>query len=960
MFSGYRMSARTQLEEWVIEKLSPLKDERMVVLRDPQRLIRPDARAVDGWAAENHFNALLCSGNFRFRIWFEPKKEDTTVNLLLVDQTRDPEPSLKTYAPPLFYPDFLALTSHQARLRITLRDFLSHTTDDSRWPELINERNMSRLVLENLDGVLEAHQHLRDVDERFTDTDLYKIVLGAMLGINPFRNPTPMEVRRLCIEQHSRLDEVRQFLPEKVTEVLIKAIESAEAPFKWYLRFDHHLVTRAFTLSLILHQYDGLDHRLLLTNFDSSLGDLREIEPATLDQVGKEHLEAEPDHLSADVADLEQFIREDSAHVRLLFKDLLKIHDRNQAVKVLKTEKLSPMVRSMAMAALLADLLANMTVDRHKEVLDILDQEEAELETQMDLFETKQKEPLPLILRRPSEDWTRLKETYRLVHKTFALVNKAKKEAHQLLVAKPQDLFFERFDRAWRKDGLSKLDFYISDIARILRLDQTKPLPDRLLWNEFRNLWKKARERFDVLQDQVGKDMAKFEEKFQDLYSSHYTQWIQDDKAPVIFTHQFVPRFIKSHWDPRMGQKAYLLIFDGMRVEAWQEFLLPIFLERFEVLEERPGSAILPTETDLTRKAISAGCLPNQFISKRESDLLEAAVKKHIGYNLKLQVEKDDDDAATGIVVRYTSPLLKVVIFGFSDKNLHNNMQDLAFIYRKTVRAIIEEDVRSVLGQIEDDAVIFVTSDHGFMPTGKRRFRISENDVANHRDVNHLNARLQQEIVGRERQAMVQFPAAHLGIPTQTKGGQGFAHLAFPRPGFTFQRPKHGRDPDKYTHGGLSPAECLIPVVCLGPKRERSLPLQIEGLSVQGSLMESEEVTLLLTLAGSAHDLKLQLDVVDAERTLVQDRTELFHRDQQTYRLPWSLPMVEKPTTEEMEAAAAERTVTVTVRYRYGGKNHRTSKTLDVRILLDRHRLRRPGTSKLDAVLGMMPRKVRQ
>jgi len=286
-------------------------------------------------------------------------------------------------------------------------------------------------------------------------------------------------------------------------------------------------------------------------------------------------------------------------------------------------------------------------------------------------------------------------------------------------------------------------------------------------------------------------------------------------------------------------------------------------------------------------------------------------------------------------------------------------MQDLAFIYRKTVRAIIEEDVRSVLRQIEDDAVIFVTSDHGFMPTGKRRLRISENDIANNQDVNYLNARLQQELVGRERQAMVQFPADDLGIPTKTKGGQSFAHMAFPRPGFTFQRPKHGRDPDKYTHGGMSPAECLIPVVCLGPKRERSLPLQIEDLSVQGSLMEGEEVTLVLTLAGSAHDLKLQLDVVDAERTLVQDRTELFRRDQQTFRLPWRLPIVERSTSEEMEAAAAERTVTVTVRYRFAGKSHRTSKTLDVRILLDRQRLRSPGTSKLDAVLGMMPRKIR-
>jgi hypothetical protein len=813
--------------------------------------------------------------------------------------------------------------------------------------------------LENLDGVLEAHRHLRQLDERFTDTDLYKIILGGMLSINPFCRPTPMEVRRLCIEQHDRLDEVRKFLPEKVTDVLIKSIESAEAPFKWYLRYDHDLVTRAFTLSLLLHQYKGFDHKLLLTNFDPALKDLREIEPKTLDQVGKEHLAAEPDRLSADVAELERFLKEDPARVKLLFSELLGIHDRKKAIMVLKAEKLSPMVRSVAMAALLADLLANKGIDLHKEVLDILDQEEAELEPPEDLFETKQKEPLPLVLRRPSEDWAQLKATYRLVHDTLALITRIKEEAHKLLVAKSHELSFEQFDQVWRKDGVCKLDYYLSAIARTLRLDQTKPLSDRLLWDEFRKLWEKARERFKLLQEQAEKNLAKFQERFQDLYSHHYVQWIKDPEAPAIFTHQFVPRFLKSHWDPQKGQKAYLLIFDGMRVDAWQEFLLPLFLERFEVLEERPGSAILPTETHFSRKAISAGCLPNQFVSAKENVLLEKAVKEHLGYDLKLRVEKDDDHVAAGISVRYASPLLDVVIFNFSDKNLHNNTQDLAFIYSKTIRAIIEEDVRSVLRQIEDDALIFVTSDHGFIPTGNRRIRIAETEIVNNQDVTHLVARLQEELVSRRRQATVHFSATDLAIPNQTKRGYSFTQVAFPRPGFTFQRPKHFREPDKYTHGGLSPAECIIPMVCLGPKPERGLPVEIESLSVQGSLLEGEQVILLLTLAGSARNVKLQIDVVDADRAVVQDRTEIFRRDQQTYRLPWRLPIIKEATQEEIEAAAANRTVSVTVKYRYLGKPHRTSRALDVRVLLDRQRLRRPGTSKLDAVLGMMPRKVR-
>ncbi len=48
------------------------------------------------------------------------------------------------------------------------------------------------LILENLPQALQSHAQLRDVDEhRFTDSDLYKIVLGATLGINPFHKIHP-------------------------------------------------------------------------------------------------------------------------------------------------------------------------------------------------------------------------------------------------------------------------------------------------------------------------------------------------------------------------------------------------------------------------------------------------------------------------------------------------------------------------------------------------------------------------------------------------------------------------------------------------------------------------------------------------------------------------------------------------------------------------------------------------
>ena len=456
--------------------------------------------------------------------------------------------------------------------------------------------------------------------------------------------------------------------------------------------------------------------------------------------------------------------------------------------------------------------------------------------------------------------------------------------------------------------------------------------------------------------DNILQDLSTIDRCFQDLYAENYVASINRIDAPVIFTHQFIPRFLKKHWDPKNDPKAYILIFDGLRVDAWQEFLLPVFAERFEVIEEMPGSAIIPTETNLTRKAISAGCLPVEFVGTKENDLLKAAVKKHLGTDINLKVEKEDDDVAAGITVRYTSDRLEMVIFNFTDKKLHNETSDLAFLYRQNVQAIISQDVRSVLRKIEDDALIFVTSDHGFIPTSDKVINIHDDEVADNRDVKTLNSRLQSRLDDRRAKETVQFEAMDLCIPAQTKGGKSFAIVAFPRPKFTLKRPKHSRPPDKYTHGGISMAECLIPVVCLGPKPKDRLPIYIYDLQLLGSLMEGDEVTLILNVAGTARNVRLLINV---DQEGIQERTEFFPGGQRSYRIGWRLPVIDTPEQDEIEAGSANRIVTVTVRYHYKGKSYRTSKTVDVKIHLDSNRLRRRISTKLDIVLGMIPKGLR-
>ena len=96
--------------------------------------------------------------------------------------------------------------------------------------------------------------------------------------------------------------------------------------------------------------------------------------------------------------------------------------------------------------------------------------------------------------------------------------------------------------------------------------------------------------------------------------------------------------------------------------------------------------------------------------------MLENALKTHLGLTVKFKVEKQDETVECGISARYSSGPIDVVIFNFTDKNLHNNTADLAFIYDATVREILRQDVRSVLREMPNDAAVFVISDHGFSP----------------------------------------------------------------------------------------------------------------------------------------------------------------------------------------------------------------------------------------------------
>jgi hypothetical protein len=599
----------------------------------------------------------------------------------------------------------------------------------------------------------------------------------------------------------------------------------------------------------------------------------------------------------------------------------------------------------VALLSLLADLLIDRNLNFHSLMLDLLDGEGAAGGGE-----------LPIAARRPTPQWATLLATYRRAIEFLRIGEKLKEHARRLKVVPAEGLTFESFHEVWAKDRACRLDYYSCELKRVVRVGDILPLPKSAFWPELAQRWERTGQRLAEAVQAVDRDLDEVNARFQDLYVARYTDWIKREDAPTVFTHQFVPRFLKPHWDPAGGQKAVILIFDGLRVDAWEELVRPVLEEKYEVMEERPGSSILPSETQLSRKAISAGCLPVHFVCTSENGLLEHALKTHMGLTVKFAVEKSDDDAESGISARYTSPLIDVVIFNFTDKNLHHCNQDLSFIYNTTVREILRQDVRSVVRDLPADALVFITSDHGFTPVPEPEFAVPHQLVTDAGDVKYRVGRLKQPLEHRDRNKGVTFRVNDMGVPDRTgRAGWTFNHFLFPRPGLTLRRHQGRHAPERYTHGGLSMAECLIPVVMLGPKASEAPPFELTDLRVQGLPAEGEELEIVVTAGAAsptAEDILFQLE---ASLDEVQPRKEVFRGDRQEYAIRWR-PATDKPTSDELQAGVIVRNVTVVASYRWHGRLVRSSRHARVEIKLDPSRIRRRLDRRLDSIMGMVPR----
>ncbi|AOV98894.1 hypothetical protein [Dehalococcoides mccartyi] len=423
----------------------------------------------------------------------------------------------------------------------------------------------------------------------------------------------------------------------------------------------------------------------------------------------------------------------------------------------------------------------------------------------------------------------------------------------------------------------------------------------------------------------------------------------------------------------------------------WDEFIKPLFEENMEMLADLPASSLLPSETHITRKALSAGTFPDSFDSRKGEDkLLKEGLAREFGYAGEVDVIAPDG-TGTGEVVHYRAGNLDVFIFELCDKELHkiqskslpNGRQvpsrPLAFVYQQHIKNIIDTEVMAIIRKLTPGTKVFITADHGFCHVGRNPLWFNENDLNDKLDCSYLYCLLKvpagvADLPLKVRENMIFFTPKQLRMPTEEtredfKGQiyhKHFETIVFPKVGYSFSRQGSNFNPDAYTHGGISIQELMIPMVALRIKDQAEGILNFKSISGPVEIMEGQEVEMKLRLIRSklnkskVEDLRVDLEVSS-------DKLEQHRLTKQVLFVPvgekefvyrFRPDTIDAPE-DERKTGIVEQSYTVIVSFRDGQQLFRKSQRYILKIRLNSEKVVRRVPPHLGSILGLTPKNMR-
>jgi len=149
----------------------------------------------------------------------------------------------------------------------------------------------------------------------------------------------------------------------------------------------------------------------------------------------------------------------------------------------------------------------------------------------------------------------------------------------------------------------------------------------------------------------------------------------------------------------------------------------------------------------------------------------------------------------------------------------------------------------------------------------------------------------------------------------------------------------------------------MIPMVVMAaPKAEQGL-LVLDAVQQVGSISEGEplEIEIKVRAQKPVEAVTISLSFSQSE---MAELKEIFTGIERTYRVNWK-PVLPEINDNDRALGYKELSVTAILTYRMKDQTYRASRSVDVRIKFDPNRLHRRVDSKLDLMMGKMPKELK-
>jgi hypothetical protein len=245
-----------------------------------------------------------------------------------------------------------------------------------------------------------------------------------------------------------------------------------------------------------------------------------------------------------------------------------------------------------------------------------------------------------------------------------------------------------------------------------------------------------------------------------------------------------------------------------MRFDTWKQIVKPILQTKFEVREEKPYVATLPSETDVARVAVLAGAPPNEWEDYNggftyDHNILASklfGLSRYDGIGkLRVTVNAEADFGRQRLDTG--TFLYDILIYNLSDKWIHTFQGDLRELNENiegTMNRIIVPDLERRIGERD---YIILTSDHGFIELAQKdELKIATGGGTYTSDTNkqEIAYRVLENIENPKGYRISYFPPKFFTVAIGRKW--------FSRPQGKFSR---------YAHGGISLDEMVVPGVIM-------------------------------------------------------------------------------------------------------------------------------------------------